>query len=100
MPHLIAIGWPGPFEIIILLLFFAVPILVIFLVVRAATSRRSPQMGFPVALEDGPGSYRVSGVDKQTRADRSITVQAESRANAQVKAELDGMIVTNVTKVP
>ncbi len=97
----LALGAPGPFEILILLLFFGVPILLIVWVVTKVSSPKLEARGFeatPVAYADGPGSYRVAGVDKQSRADRDIIVQADSRANAQVKAELDGIIVTSVIK--
>jgi hypothetical protein len=40
----------------------------------------------------------VSGVDKNSRGDREVVIEAASRANAQVKAELDGIVVTSVTK--
>ena len=95
-----ALSFPGPLEILFLLMLLALPAVVILLVLR----RKPPaamRTGFPLiptADEDGPGSYRVVGVDKGTRADRAITIEADSRANAQVKAELEGIVVTAVTK--
>jgi hypothetical protein len=51
--------------------------------------------GFPV-VADGPGRYRVSGVDRESKMDTSMVVTAESADNAKVKAELEGVIVTKV----
>lgn len=51
--------------------------------------------GFPV-VADGPGKYRVSGVDRATKMDTSMVVHAESADNARVKVELEGVIVTKV----
>lgn len=56
--------------------------------------------GFPVSVADGPGQYRVEGVHKQTKMDISKYVQADSAANAKVKAELDDIVVTSVKKTP
>ena len=95
----LAFTWPGPIEIVILLLVFALPIVVLALVLRL--SRAKGRAAFPVlphAEPDGPGRYSIVGVDKTTRADRELTVEAASRANAQVKAELEGLIVTSVSK--
>jgi hypothetical protein len=97
---MIALGFPGPFEILILLVLIAVPAAVVLLVLRGKPQRRE-RPAFPIvptAEADGPGKYRVVGVDKNTRADREMTVEAASRANARVKAELEGLIVTAVTK--
>ena len=99
----VAIGFPGPCELAFLvLLLLAVPTAMLLLL-RGAFGRRANPGGFPVIAQtdepDGPGKYRVIGVDKNSRADRDETVEAASRANAQVKAELDGIVVTNVTKI-
>ena len=48
---------------------------------------------------DGDGMYCVVGVDKETGMDTSWHTRALSAANAKVKAELEGIIVTEVTKV-
>ena len=45
---------------------------------------------------DGPGMYRVEGVDRATKMDTTLHVHASSAANAKAKAELDGVIVTDV----
>jgi hypothetical protein len=71
------------------------------LTVAFRLARRKRQEAFPalpIAESDGPGRYRAIGVDKTTRADRELIVEAASRANAQAKAELDGLVVTSVTK--
>jgi len=62
--------------------------------------------GFPVVTRipeyapptDGHGRYRIEGVDRQTKMDTTLHVQADSAANAKVKAELEGVIVTSVAK--
>ena len=99
---MIAIAFPGPLEILILLILFATASAVVVLVLRGKRSGQPPPPpAFPViptAEADGVGTYRVVGVDKHTRADRELSIEAASRANAQVKAELDGIIVTSVTK--
>ena len=76
---------------------------------RIETSQRSisADRGFPVLVgeskifagSDGPGQYRVQGVHRQTKMDISKYIQADSAANAQVKAELEDIVVTSVTKV-
>src|SRR3954469_17226929 len=96
----VAIAWPGPCEIVLLLGILSIPA-IILLLMRAGSRRGTPPpptAAFPVIEPDGPGTYRVAGVDKATRADRTMMVEAESPANAQVKAELDGIVVTAVTK--
>ncbi len=65
------------------------------------------QPGFPVIEvipeysppTDGPGQYCVEGVDRQTKMDKTLHIQADSAANAKVKAELEGIVVTSVKKV-
>ena len=98
----VALSWPGPCELVAVLLILAVPAALVLVMLRRKRAEAEAQRpAFPVvtaADADGPGTYRVVGVDKATRADRAITVDAASRANAQVKAELDGLIVTAVTK--
>ncbi len=85
---------------------------VIGLVVRSAVrgavpqdapTRSAPprQEGFPMAqlaadTFDGPGLYEVSGVDRATKMDTTWRVQAETRANAKAKGELEGIVVTSV----
>lgn len=43
--------------------------------------------------------YRVSGVDRATGDDRMLSIRAWSRQNAQIKAELQGLIVSEVKDV-
>ena len=47
---------------------------------------------------DGPGRYRIQGVDQKSEQVTTIDIEAESAANAKVKAELRGVIVSAVTK--
>jgi hypothetical protein len=47
---------------------------------------------------DGPGHYRIEGVDQNTKDDVTRDIHADSLANAKVKAELDGIIVTSIIK--
>ena len=64
--------------------------------------------GFPVVTRDaeysippdGPGQYRIQGVHRQSKMDVSKYIQADSIANAKVKAELEDIVVTSVTKAP
>ena len=51
--------------------------------------------GFPV-LNMGRGRYRISGVDRQSKLDTTWYVEADSPDNARVKAELEGIVVTDV----
>lgn len=44
-----------------------------------------------------PGRFRVSGVDRESRLDTTWYCDADSEANAKVKAELEGIIVTSVS---
>ncbi len=53
----------------------------------------------PSAVSEG-GRFRVSGVDKESGFDTSMVIDAESEANAKVKAELKGIVVTSVAKFP
>ena len=48
----------------------------------------------------GPGKFRVVGVSKTTREDVFLDVDAASQANAKAKAEIEGIVVTKVYRVP
>jgi hypothetical protein len=48
---------------------------------------------------DGPGRYHIQGVDRHTERDATLEIEAESAANAKVKAELKNIVVTSVTKI-
>jgi hypothetical protein len=74
----------------------------------AARQVASGAYGFPVVADapapvqpigTGPGRYRVAGVVAETKVDVTLHVHADSPANAKVKAELSGVVVTDVTKV-
>lgn len=45
---------------------------------------------------DTPGRYRVMGVEKDTGDETAAIIEAQSRGNAKAKAELRGIIVTDV----
>jgi hypothetical protein len=49
--------------------------------------------------EAGPGYYHVMGFDKTTQASRALTVQADSPAAARGRAEMQGIIATDVKRV-
>ncbi len=78
--------------------------------IEEATNPASPAgpPGFPIPasasgapiLPDGPGQYRIQGVHRETKMDISKYIQADSAANAKVKAELDDIVVTSITKMP
>lgn len=40
--------------------------------------------------------YRIRGVDKESSLDTELTIEAETEANARAKAELKGMVVTEI----
>jgi hypothetical protein len=58
--------------------------------------------GFPVVVgplsNDGPGTYLIVGVDSATSKDVRTYIEAETLANAKVKAELRGVIVTDIVR--
>jgi hypothetical protein len=66
---------------------------------RAAQQQRQPATppGFAV-VDDGPGRYRIEGVDRATRMDTTFRIEAQSKANAVAKAELQGVVVTKATR--
>jgi hypothetical protein len=67
---------------------------------HANAEPHSPPGGFPVVAEaDGPGTFRVTGVDRQTTLDVTDHIPADSAANARVKAELRGIVVTRIDRV-
>jgi hypothetical protein len=66
-----------------------------------------PSYGFPVVPQpvlpvdpahDGPGRYHVIGVDRATEEDVELLIDAKTLANAKVKAELRGVVVTQIQK--
>jgi hypothetical protein len=52
----------------------------------------------PSAENESLGRFEVSGVDRESKMDTTTYVTADSAANARVKAELDGIIVTQVRR--
>jgi hypothetical protein len=59
-----------------------------------------PRRAFPVELiDDGAGRYRICGVERETEKDQQVMIEADSRANALVKAELRGIVVTRIEKL-
>lgn len=71
------------------------------IIVQSRESRRRPSSAFPVepVAPAGPGRFKVSGVERATKKDTVWYCEADSAANAQVKAELEGIIVTAVERV-
>jgi hypothetical protein len=75
---------------------------VIAVCLRMLGIKPAPPMrgAFPVQpIEDGAGRYRVFGVERETEKDQKIVIEAESRDNARVKAELRGIVVTRIEKI-
>lgn len=62
---------------------------------------RSEPAPTPAASEDDdqPGVFLVSGVRKESQEDDEMTIEAKSGANARVKAEMAGLVVTSVRRV-
>lgn len=46
-----------------------------------------------------PGRYEVIGVDRESKLDTTLVVNADSEANAKVKAELEGIIATQIKRI-
>jgi hypothetical protein len=70
-------------------------------VTEAGVQPGAGESGQPVPVQDigrGPGRYRILGVVAATGTDIQMYVSAETPANAKVKAELKGVIVTEVEK--
>jgi len=53
----------------------------------------------PGRATDGPGYYHVLGIEPSSGKPRDMTVHAGSAAAARGRAELDGIIVTDVRRV-
>ena len=47
----------------------------------------------------GPGYYHVMGFDKVTQSRRELTLQADSPAAARGRAEMEGIVATDVRRV-
>lgn len=50
-------------------------------------------------VSDGPGTFEVKGANRETRTDAVQNYEAENPANAKIKAELDGIIVSSVRRI-
>ena len=96
-----AFAAPGPFELILLLGIFGVVAAVIVVIVRSSGSRPTLPSAFPVgpAPDDRPGNFQIIGVNSHSRQDVRREFRADSMANARVKAELDGIVVTSITRI-
>jgi len=64
----------------------------------AATEAEDLEGTIPLATRSSVRKWKVSGVEKTSGEDTTWYIEAESRANAKVKAELKGMIVTAVER--
>lgn len=58
---------------------------------------RPHERGFPVAPSEK--FFVIEGVAKDTASDVSIQIGASSAANAKVKAEMQGIVVTDVREI-
>ncbi|HEX8911014.1 MAG TPA: hypothetical protein VF796_01545 [Humisphaera sp.] len=100
-PAVLALGLPvGPEWICILLFFLAIGGGTVVAVLLARRRGDAAAQGFPLVppLPDGPGRFRVAGVRRDTRQDVVWVCEADSSANARVKAELEGIVVTDVRR--
>ena len=52
-----------------------------------------------VTIPAGPGRFRITGVNRESRMDCVQIYEAIGPDNAKVKAELDGMVVTRIERV-
>jgi hypothetical protein len=97
---ILALGFPMGVEWIVIAALVA---LVIIAVLRSTSARPpgAPPSAFPVMppVPLGPGRFRVSGVNRQTKADVVWECSADSPENARVKGELEGIVVTRVDRV-
>lgn len=59
--------------------------------------RRTGQLD--ALADNGPGLFKVTGVDRASKMDTTWNVEAMSVANAKAKAELEGIVVTEVKRV-
>ena len=86
------------FFLLMLLLMSPAIVIVAFAMFGKRRKSRAPVLrAFPVV--DGPGTFHVFGVERASRSDWNSVIQADSAVNAQVKAELEGIVVTEVRRV-
>lgn len=53
----------------------------------------------PTDDEDAEGRFQVDGVDRETKMDTRWHCYAASAENAKAKGELEGIVVTRVTRI-
>ncbi|HEX4124819.1 MAG TPA: hypothetical protein VHY37_08850 [Tepidisphaeraceae bacterium] len=76
----------------------AVVIFVIRAGVRMGMRDHAQERPHPPQPDAGPGKFIIHGVDRQTKMDTTWHMQADSEANARVKADLEGIAVTSVQR--
>jgi hypothetical protein len=90
LPLAIDTGGLGGWLVILLV----TPGLVVLLAVMTALLLRRRR-----DADAGPGYYHVLGVDPATQARRELTVRADSPQAARGRAQMDGIVVTEVRRV-
>ena len=80
-------------DVRVFILFASFAVIVVVVTYFSRSKRPSVPPG-----RDGPGRFRVHGVDRQTGEDVVREVEAASSANAKAKAELQGIAVTGVER--
>jgi len=48
---------------------------------------------------DGPGRFKIVGIERETHDDVEMFIEAATPANAKTKAELTGLVVTEVVRL-
>ena len=74
------------------------PIYLIYMIVRLVRWLGRKQPPPPPDIVNGPGRYKVTGVDRETKTDCVQYYEATSLDNVRVKAELDGIVVTRIER--
>lgn len=84
----------------------AITIMIAIWVIQSGVARgiqRSGRAINPIGLTTkqatGPGRYRISGVDRESKMETTWQCEAQSEANARAKAELEGIVVTLIERV-
>jgi hypothetical protein len=67
-------------------------------VLRINMEDRSETDDGPVEIPELGGTFEIWGVDRATGMDTRLSIAADSEANAKVKAELKGVVVTKVER--
>jgi hypothetical protein len=84
-------GLGGWFVLVLMLPGFLVLVGVVVAFVFGKARRGGP--------EAAPGYYHVMGIDRRTNEPRAATFHAAGEAAARGRAELDGILVTDVRRV-